>query len=175
MVDVVTLLAVADAEFSSKASLLRWVPISLFMVDGTLGVHDGRLTFTRSRDRVVFDAPVGELHSISRGAGAALYVWHGSRRLRFITGQVYVHHVRTGNDLLDTVTGVSAIGRAFAADAAAKDTRDQWLELLVPLAGDPPPGLTVKRPWPTWAWFLAVIGATLVLVAIIVAAVFATA
>jgi hypothetical protein len=166
---------VADVEHSSKASLLRLLPMTLFTIDGTLRLKEHRLTFTRSRDRVVFDAPVGELHSISRGAGAALYLWHGSRRLRFITGQVYVHHLRTGSAVLDTVTGVGAMGRAFAADAVAKSVRDEWLELLVPLAGEPPPGVEVSRPWPTWAWAIAVVGATIVLLAVIVAVVLATA
>ena len=164
-----------DLEYSSTASLLRWIPITLFTVDGTLRLHDGRLAFSRSRDRVVVDAPVGEFHSLAHGAGASLYVWHGRRRFRFMTGQVYVHQLRTGNDLLDTVAGVGTIKRAFDADAAAKAVRDEWFELLAPLVGEPPPGVSVSKPWPTWAWIVAVIGATLVLVAIIVALVFATA
>ena len=81
--------------------------------------------------------------------------------------------MRTGSDLLDIVTGMGAIGRAFDADAAAKAARDQWRDVLEPLVGGPPPGANVSRPWPTWAWILTVIGATLVLLAIIVAVVFA--
>ena len=149
--------------------------MSLFTVDGTLRLHDGRLMFSTPRGRSVLDAPVGELHSVSRGAGAALYVWHGDRRLRFITGQVWVHHVETGNDLLDTVAGIGTVSRALAADKAAKAVRDEWLDALEPVVGDPPPGVTVSRPWPTWAWVVAVIGVTLLLMAIIAAIVIATA
>lgn len=44
-----------------------------------------------------------------------------------------------------------------------------WIATLTPLVGSPPVGLRVGAPWPKWAWMLAVLGGTLLLVVAIAA------
>ena len=44
-----------------------------------------------------------------------------------------------------------------------------WIATLKPIIGTPPVGLRVAAPWPKWAWTLALIGITLLLVAAIAA------
>jgi hypothetical protein len=44
-----------------------------------------------------------------------------------------------------------------------------WTATLTPLIGTAPLGLRVAPPWPKWAWTLALIGITVLLVAAIAA------
>ena len=156
-------------EYRSRASLMRWLPITLFTTDGELRLHDGRLTFATSR-REVFDAPVGELHSVARGATAGLYVWHGDRRLRFVTGNVSGRiGVSQPDSLLDVVASLPYIAGDLERDRTNRRHRDAWVDLLTPLVGDPPPGLRVPWPWPTWAWYVAIVGITLAIIAVVTA------
>jgi hypothetical protein len=67
-------------------------------------------------------------------AATGIHVWHGHRCLRFAFRRE---------------------SRQFAA---------MWLSVLTPIVGSPPPGLRVPAPWPKWAWLLAVVGFTVVLI-----------
>ena len=122
---------------------MRWVPLTLFTVDGELWLHDGRLTFTSSR-RVVFDALVEEFHSVAHGATAGLYVWHGDRRLRFVTGDVSGRVASTPDSLLGAVDALTRVGSDLERDRENRQRRDAWVDLLTPLVGAPPPGCACR-------------------------------
>jgi hypothetical protein len=59
--------------------------LTVGMRSGTMRLADGRLRYTRKRKhRVVFDAPVGEFHSLARSSwGTGFHLWHGATRHRF--------------------------------------------------------------------------------------------
>ena len=92
--------------------------------------------------RLTFITSVGEvvldapLNEMHSVAPAAtgIHIWHGDRCLRFAFRRE---------------------ARQFAA---------MWLATLSPVVGSPPPGLRVAAPWPKWAWLLAVVGITAVLI-----------
>jgi hypothetical protein len=80
---------------------------------------------------------------------------------------------QTGDSLYDAVSAPSDVLRSLTGDAIGRYVRDDWLARLEPLVGTAPAGLEVKRPWPMWAWLLAVVGAALVIIAAIAGVVLA--
>jgi len=156
--------------FESSAEFLRALPITTFSSSGKLQLADGRLSFTTGlRHRVLFDVPVNELHSVARSAVTGLHLWHGSTRYRLSVGSpVYIPGV--GAAAAEAVTGLPLDLRGrFEMDRANRATADNWLSLLQPHQTTAPAGVRVRRPWPTWAIWVTVVGVTLALVGVITA------
>ena len=166
--------ATSTPEHSSDASLLGKVPITLFMRDGTLELAGGRLSF-RTRRSTVFDHLVGEFHSLAPSASVGMHLWHADRCYKLIPKWDAVNSINTSNSLVDVAVNAAQMPRALENDRRMRDSRDEWAAVLVPLLGSPPPGVKVRAPWPTWAIWLSVIGATLVLAACIIGIALATA
>lgn len=162
-----------QAEYSTKAALMGRLPISLTTRDGVLTLEGGRLKFA-TRRQVHFDRPVGEFHSVAPSASVGLHVWHRDRCYKFVPGYEVAAGVSTGSGVFDVVAGVGQVIHARGADRRMREARDRWIEVLRPLIGEPPPGVVVRRPWPTWAIALVVVGVTLLILAIIVGVVLAT-
>jgi hypothetical protein len=154
--------------YSTKASLLGKVPITTSTTDGVLTLADGRLTFATS-NRTHFDHPIGEFHSVAPAANVGFHVWRRDRCYKFVPGHEIVNGLYSGNDALDAVAGVGQAIQAAGANRRMRGQRDQWVELLRPLVGSPPPGVTVRRPWSMWALVLVAAGLALFLIAIITA------
>ena len=113
------------------------VPISLLMRSGTLTLDNGRLTFATKKN-VVFDHPVGEIHSVAPVSRVGMRIRHGDRRYTLVPCYEAVHGTNTSNDLVDVVLATSQLSRARRADERMRDARDHWIELLRPMAGQPP-------------------------------------
>lgn len=168
--DDVDMTEATTERFESDAEFLRALPITTFSSSGKLQLAGGRLSFTTGlRHRVLFDVPVNELHSVARSAVTGLHLWHGSTRYRLSVGSpVYIPGV--GTAAAEAVTGLPLDLRGrFEMDRANRATADNWLQLLQEHQTEPPAGLKVRRPWPTWAIWLTVVGVTLVLVGAITA------
>lgn len=157
----------------SAASLTGRVPITLFMKDGTLALNDGRLSFA-TRRRTVFDHPVGECHSLAASGVVGFHVWHADRCYKLVPEYTAVHEFTAGSDAVNLAVNAGRIGKALDVDRRMKDARSQWFGVLEPLVGSPPAGVKVRKPWPTWALWLAIVAVTLVLVAVITAIVLLT-
>ncbi|HEY4333194.1 MAG TPA: hypothetical protein VGM78_11515 [Ilumatobacteraceae bacterium] len=54
----------------------------------------------------------------------------------------------------------------FAFGKANPTRADSWVSTLTPVMGQPPAGLRVRRPWPSWAWVASMIGVVIMLMAI---------
>jgi hypothetical protein len=132
-------------------------PLTFGWRSGTMQLGDGRLTYTRKRkQRVVFDAPLGELHSFARSSwGTGFHLWHGATRHRF---SLYhpVRPVELGPEVPDWVEDVNHFGRSLQMQA---------------------PGVRVRPPLFTAGFLAAALGfavsATLVVAAIVTAIVLA--
>ncbi len=157
----------------SAASLLGTVPITLFMKDGTLALRDGRLSFVTRRG-TVFDHPVHEFHSLAASGVVGFHLWHADRCYKLVPDYTAVHEFQASSDVVNLAVNAGRIGKAFDADRKMKDSRGQWFDVLEPLIATAPPGVKVRRPWPTWAIWLTVVGVTLAIVAVITAIVFLT-
>ncbi len=165
-----------DGGVESAAELLRTVPISLFSVSGRLCDDGERLTFRGGlRDRLLLDAPVAELHSVAAMGSMGLHVWHGEDRYRFTLGSPSAGSVTTGSDVADGVGAVARLPAAAREDRRNRGAAATWLARLQTRAGEPPPGLRVRPPWPGWMWWVGILGAVVVLLAAITGAVFLTA
>jgi hypothetical protein len=149
------------------------VPITLFMRDGTLALADGRLSF-RTRRSTVFDRPVGEFHSIAPSASVGMHIWHADRCYKFIPKWDAVNSINTSSSLVDVAVNVARMPGALENDRRMRDARDEWAAVLGPLLGEPPAGVRVRGPWPTWAVWLSIIGVTLVIAACIIGIALAT-
>jgi len=153
----------------SAADLLGRVPITLLMKSGTLRLADGRLSFTRSRNRVVFDVPMSEVHSIGISV-FGITLWHGTTRYRFAIGHTSGGGIHPDNAVL-ALAAVAELPGAIRNYREARQDAYAWATILNRSAGPVPPGLVVKAPWPTWKVVLVVVGAfTAITAAIIVAA-----
>lgn len=118
---------------------------------GTLRLAAGRLTFTTNNGTVRFDAPVGELHSPAPAeVGAALEVWHGDTRHRFLfagSSELAVPTAPAFGGVVGVIDSVQGISAAMAHHRGAKATVSGWLELLTPrVATSPPEGVPVRPP-----------------------------
>ena len=165
-----------DGVIESPAELLRAVPISLCSISGQLCLDGERLTFHGGlRNRLRLDAPVAELHSVAPMASMGLHVWHGEDRYRFTIGALAPGTASTGSDLGDTVSAASRLPTAARSDRRNRGTTASLVIRLQAGAGEPPPGLRVRPPWPGWSWWVGIIVATLVLMAAITGIVFLTA
>jgi len=164
-----------DGVIESPAELLRAVPISMFSISGQLRFDGERLTFRGGLgDRLRLDAPVAELHSVAPMASMGLHVWHGEDRYRFTIGALSPSTVNTGSDVGDAVNAAGRLPAAARADRRNRGTTANLVSRLQAGAGEPPPGLRVRPPWPGWSWWVGIIVATLVLVAVITGIVFLT-
>lgn len=173
-------------EYEGQAEFLRWLPISLVSSSGKLRLADGRLSFTTDlRHKVLFDVPVGEVHSVSRSMNNGLHLWHGPTRYRLAVGDpVYASGVVTAAGGADGGTVAGALGNAAASaaslpgrlrlDRANRAQADSWFEVLRSRQADPPAGVRVKPPWPNWAWWLGIAGFVLAFAAAVTGIVFAT-
>ena len=142
-----------------QCELARKVPINGATRSGTLRLADGRLSFTRSRDRVVFDVPMAEVHSVAT-TKIGFNLWHGATRYR-VTFVPSVHQMNTGHDLLDIGIAASGAIQALAEYGNTRQVSQQWVDALAPLAGQPPPGLRVPEPWGWWQYTALIVGITL--------------
>jgi hypothetical protein len=149
--------------YESHADLLTAVPITFLMKAGTLRLADGRLSFTRSRNRVVFDAPMNEIHSVGTNA-FGITLWHKSTRYRFAIGQKYRAGIDSGVPVIAAVSAAAAIGDYRQARSSAAD----WASTLVPLQGSVPSGVAIRTPWPAWKTWAAIIGGITAVTAVIV-------
>ncbi len=178
--------------YEGEAEFLRWLPITLVSSSGTLRLADGRLSFTTDlRHKVLFDVPVGEIHSVSRSMNNGLHLWHGPNRYRLAAGNVvYVPGVGTvaggavGGALAGALVGAAELGDAGASaasipgrvslDRANRAQADTWFDVLRARQTDPPVGVRVRPPWPNWAWWLGIFGFVLVFAAAVTGITFAT-
>jgi hypothetical protein len=165
-----------DAAFESESERLRWLPITIAAQSGYLRLEAGRLTFrTDFRERVVFDYPANEIHSVAPMTSTGFHFWHDTTRYRFSTGIVTpVTHPMTGSTLGNVAARAAALPAALANDAVRKLQNRAWLDLLAEHACEPPPGLRVRKPWPGWTWAVGVLLTAAVLIGGIVAVTLAT-
>ncbi|MCU1393425.1 MAG: hypothetical protein JWM34_1853 [Ilumatobacteraceae bacterium] len=134
------------AAYASQADLLPPIPLTMMMKSGELRLAGQRLRFTDTKHELLVDAPVAELHSLER-AVIGIHIWHGPKRYRFALGS---RDRRT-----QSIAEVEAI-------------TEEWITILQPLIGTPPAGLTVRKPWPRWAWMLSVVALSAFFVAAVV-------
>ena len=137
--------AARQGTVASAADLLPAVPFTVMMKSGELYLSGGRLRFTMGVD-VLLDAPVAELHSLAPAA-IGIHIWHGAKRYRFALG--------------------SRDRRSPIAERSAAVT-SMWMVALGPLIGPVPPGVTVRKPWPRWAWMLSVVALTAFFIAAVI-------
>lgn len=148
----------------------------LLQTSGTLELAFGRLRFSTPRGRIVFDVPLGELHSLGVGElGTAIDVWHGDKRHRVsLAGppETMLPPAAAADPVLGTV-GVTSGVRQFRRE---KETTRAWRELLEPyIAPDPPPGVKVRRPMGNVAYATSVMLLVILTTAAIVGITFAVA
>lgn len=144
-----------------QCELARKVPINGATRSGTLRLADGRLSFTRSRNRVVFDVPMAEVHSVAT-TKIGFNLWHGETRYRF-TFAPSVSTMKSGHDLLDVAIGATGARKALAEYGNAREVSQQWVDALAPLVGQPPPGLHVPEPWGWWQYTAVIVGIILLI------------
>ena len=154
-------------------------PLTFGLRAGPMRLADGRLRYTRKwRNRVVFDAPVAEFHSLARSSwGTGFHLWHGAQRHRFIAYHPVVAMPYGTGFVADVAEGVSQYAQARVAMARSQADVDGWYEVLAPVvAAEPPAGVRVRPPLTRRRFALAMagfaIGATAVVVAAITAVVF---
>jgi hypothetical protein len=63
---------------------------------------------------------------------------HGERRYTLVPCYEAVHGTNTSNELVDLALAASKLSGARRADQRMRDARDHWIELLRPMAGQPP-------------------------------------
>jgi len=148
--------------FESHADLLAAVPVTFLMKSGTLRLADGRLSFTRSRNRVVFDAPMSEIHSVATNA-FGITVWHGPKRYRFAIG----HKSRVGVHSDNALIAAASLPGAISDYREARQGAGDWAATLRPLAGAVPSGVAVSAPWPMWKMMSVILGGIVGIVAVI--------
>ncbi|HWL42200.1 MAG TPA: hypothetical protein VNQ73_04600 [Ilumatobacter sp.] len=161
----------SDAVYETRAELMPRVPTVIGMRSGTLRLADGRLSF-RNRHRVLWEHPIGEMHSVTSAASVGFHIWHGSRCYKLLPEWAPVAHLATGNPAVDVAAGVARIGEARRTDARSRDSRTNWVNLLAPLVGPPPAGVKVRTPWPMWALMTMVVLVAVLLMAAIAVWVF---
>ncbi|MGB8857979.1 MAG: hypothetical protein WCC60_01920 [Ilumatobacteraceae bacterium] len=155
--------------YETSAELLRWVPITLFSTSGTMRLDGGRLTFrTLLRKKLVFDVPAAELHSVASMTSLGLHLWHGSTRYRLSVGAP-VPVASLGHSLAGVALEAATLPARLKQDRQNRSATAQWVSLLQASAGPPPPGVRVRRPWPTWTWAVGIVLTTLLIVAAITA------
>jgi hypothetical protein len=150
------------------------VPITLGLRTGRMRLADGRLSFTRRRRRrVVFDAPVGEFHSVARSSlGTGFHLWHGTRRYRFVAHEPVVPAAYGSSAVADVAEAVTQLHQGLAATVRSRDAVDRWHDALSPLlAPAPPPGTRVRRPMTGRRFVATLLGATIGATALLVAAI----
>jgi hypothetical protein len=135
-----------SAVVTSRADLLPPIPLTVMMKSGELRLAAGRLRFTTKQHDLLLDAPVAELHSLAP-AVIGIHLWHADKRYRFALG--------------------NRDRRAGAVDDVAALTA-MWIAALQPLIGPVPAGLTVRKPWPRWAWMAGIVALSLFFVAAVV-------
>ena len=162
--------------FESESERLRWLPINIAAQSGYLRLEAGRLTFrTDFRERVVFDIPANEIHSVEPMTSMGLHFWHDTNRYRFSTGvAVPAFRPMTGSGLGDVVARAEVLSAALAHDTDRRLQNRAWLDLLSEHACKPPPGLRIRKPWPRWTWAVGVLLAAAVFIGGIVAVTLAT-
>jgi hypothetical protein len=156
------------------------LPVTFGLRSGTMRLADGRLRYTRKRkSRVVFDAPVGEFHSFARSSlDTGFHLWHGATQYRFIVYEPVVPTELGSGALMDIAEGVDQIARGRAQVEHSRSQVDRWHDALVPAIGSRPAGLRVQPPMSRRRYLATATGcvllATLIIIAIVTAIVFAT-
>ncbi|MCC5950524.1 MAG: hypothetical protein JJU45_00360 [Acidimicrobiia bacterium] len=123
--------------------------LRFFAKEGTLRLVDGRLSFTTRRGVVVFDEPLGALHSVAPSElGAGLDVWSGPVRHRIVfpgTSDAIV--VSNAPGVMGVVDAAAGFEQSVRAHRGAKRVVEQWLEVLGDaVAAEAPAGVRVRRP-----------------------------
>ncbi len=120
---------------------------------GALTLADGRLSFLADDGQTLFDAQVEEFHSVALAEmNETLEIWQGATRHRI--------SLAVGGPLLGNMVG------EFESDTLAK----RWRDLLAPLVGAVPPGVTVKKPMSKGVQLtLALLFSLVVVIAVLVA------
>jgi hypothetical protein len=142
-------------------------PVTFTQQSGTLRLAEGRLTFTRSRGRQVFDGALTEFHSFAPCyAGLGFHIWQGSR-CHVLVFQRYG---------IPPVGSLGLIGLALSLEATREAADDlprsiadarKWQHALPPLiVSSPPPGVHVRPPLSTPKYWAAMSGAVLGLVTV---------
>ena len=107
------------------------LPVTFGLRAGNLRLADGRLTFTRRRGRVVFDAPVHELHSVARSSlGTGFHLWHGPTRYRFVVHHPVLPSEYGPGGLASTVEAVDQLRRGIVTTARSRAEVDRWHDAL---------------------------------------------
>ncbi len=120
----------------------------------TSGTPADRLTFTTDDGQVLLDAPISELHSVGLAEmNGTLEVWQADRRHRI--------SLAPGGVLAGNIIG------EFAPQSIAM----QWRDYLLPLVGDPPAGVKVKKPLSRAANIWLGVGISLVILIVVLVAV----
>jgi hypothetical protein len=168
-----------DAEpLESWAQYQRFVrfPVTFTQQSGMLRLADGRLSFTRSRRRTVFDGALSEFHSFAPCyAGLGFHIWQGAR-CHVVVFQRYGIPPVGSLGLIGVALSLEATREA--ADHLPRSIADarKWRSVLPALiTSSPPSGLHVRPPLSTPKYWAAVSGAVLgtvtVMLGIVVAAV----
>lgn len=138
------------------------LPVTFTQQSGVLRLADGRLSFTRSRGRKVFDGALAEFHSFAPCyAGLGFHIWQGSRR----------HVVVFQRYGIPPVGSLGLIGLALSLESTREASENlprsiadarKWQSVLPALvASSPPPGVHVRPPLSTPKYWAAMIGAVL--------------
>jgi hypothetical protein len=166
----VTATGAESQPIETPAQYQRFVrfPLTFTQLSGTLRLAEGRLTFTRSRGRQVFDGAITEFHSFAPCyAGLGFHIWQGNR-CHVLVFQRYG---------MPPVGSLGLIGLALSLEAtreavenlpkAIADAR-RWQLILPPLVvSSPPPGVHVRPPLSTPKYWAAVSAAVLGMVAVV--------
>lgn len=154
--------------FETEAERLRWLPITFISTSGRLRLQGARLSFrTLVRKKVVFDIPVGEVHSVAGMSSLGLHLWHGATRYRVSIGSpVYVPSA--DDSAFGAAAGAASIPGRLAHDRRNKADTARWLTLLQAAQGSPPPDVRVRRPWPGWTWAVGVVLTSLLVIGAVV-------
>lgn len=142
--------ALEAQRYRSSAELLRAIPITVFNMAGTLDLRDGKLLFINSKARAVFEHPVGELHSLAFSLATGLHIWHGARRYRIVPNSqpmLLSTNLVGDNPAAKLVASAADVRRGRAEMARRIDGASNWIAVLTPLVGEPPPGVKVRPPW----------------------------
>jgi hypothetical protein len=165
----VTAPGVGSQPLETAAQYQRFVrfPVTFTQQSGTLRLGEGRLTFTRSRGRQVFNGALSEFHSFAPCyAGLGFHIWQGSR----------CHVVVFQRYGIPPVGSLGVIGLVLSLEATREASENlprsiadaqKWQSILPPLiVSSPPAGVHVRPPLSTPRYWAAVIGAVVGLVTV---------
>lgn len=142
------------------------VPVTFTQQSGTLRLAAGRLSFRRSRGRVVFDGALGDFHSFAPCyAGLGFHIWQGSR-CHVVVFQRYGIPPIGSLGLIGLVLSLEATREAIERLPKSVSDARKWQRVLPALiTSSPPLDVRVRPPFSTRKYWAAVSGAVIGLVA----------